>query len=170
MTALSSFSGEREMDETMFGGKVSGKRGRSAAGKRIVFGIYQRNGKALTFTIASRSKQDLVPLMTHHTTAGSLYYTDDWHAYTFLDMRGNHVVIRKDKGKQKGRDHLNGIEGFGSYIKHWFYHYRGVQRKYFHLCLKEIEWRVNHRNENPVTLMRDMLNQRVVREQNLVQP
>jgi transposase len=169
MNALSSLSGEIEMDETMFGGRVAGKRGWGAAGKRMVFGIYQRNGKVLTFPIASRGKHDLIPLMIHYTTAGGLYYTDDWHAYTFLDIRGNHVVIRKEKGRPKGRDHLNGIEGFWSYAKHWLYHYRGVPKKYFHLYLKEIEWRFNNRNENLVILLRDILHQRVVKEQNLVQ-
>jgi len=44
---LKPFSGEIEMDETMFGGRRSGKRGWGASGKNIVFGIYQRNGKVL---------------------------------------------------------------------------------------------------------------------------
>jgi transposase len=35
-----------EMDEAVLGGKRPGKRGWSAGGKNIVFGIYQRNGKA----------------------------------------------------------------------------------------------------------------------------
>jgi len=38
--------------------------------------------------------------------------------HTFLDIRGDHVVIRKEKGRLKGRDHINGIEGFWSYAKH----------------------------------------------------
>jgi len=41
--------GEIEMDETMFGGRRPGKWGWGASGKSIVFGIYQRNGKVLTF-------------------------------------------------------------------------------------------------------------------------
>jgi transposase len=162
---LCTLSGEIEMDETMFGGRIPGKRGWGAAGKCMVFGIYQRNGRVLTFPITSRGKQELVPLMTTFTKPGSLYYTDDWHAYTFLDIRGNHVVIRKEKGKPKGRDHLNGVEGFWSYAKHWLYHYRGVPKKYFHLYLKEVEWRFNHRNENLVKLLRKYLNQPVVKEQ-----
>lgn len=136
---LSELSGHIEMDETMFGGRAPGKRGWGAAGKHMVFGIYQRNGTVLTFPITSRGGWELIPLMTQHTKPGSLYYTDDWHAYTFLDIRGDHVVIRKEKGKPKGRNHINGIEGFWSYAKHWLYHYRGVPRKYFHLYLKEIE-------------------------------
>ena len=60
MKALSALSGEIEMDETMFGGKVPGKRGWGAAGKHMVFGIYQRNGRVLTFPRASRGNRDLV--------------------------------------------------------------------------------------------------------------
>lgn len=161
---LSTLSGQIEMDETLFGGKAPGKRGWGASGKHMVFGLYQRNGKVLTFPIASRGKRELVPLMTQHTKAGSLYYTDDWHAYASLRMRGNHVTITKDKGKPKGRDHLNGIEGFWSYAKTWLYPYRGVPRKYFHLYLKEVEWRFNHRDQNLVVLLRKLLSQRVVKE------
>lgn len=46
---LSALSGEIEMDKTMFGGRRLGKRGWGASSKYIVFGIYQRNGKVLTF-------------------------------------------------------------------------------------------------------------------------
>ena len=60
----------------------------------------------------------MIPLITRYTKAGSLYYTDDWFAYTFLPIRGNHVVIMKEKGLSKGRDHLNSIEGLLYYAKH----------------------------------------------------
>jgi transposase len=119
----------------------------------------------LAFPIAHRGKRDLVPLMIDHTKAGSLYYTDDWHAYTFLRIRGNHGVITKGKGKPKDRDHLNGIEDFWPYAKSWLYQYRGVPRKYFHLHLKEIEWWFNHRSENLVPLLRKLMSQQVVKEQ-----
>jgi transposase len=165
ITALSMLSGEIEMDETMFGGRRPGKRGWGAAGKHIVFGLYQRSGKVLTFPIASRSKQQLVPLMTAYTMPGSLYYTDDWHAYTSLAIRGNHVVITKEKGRPKGRNHINSIEGFWSYAKHWLYQYRGVPKQYFHLYLKETEWRFNHRDKNLIPLLRKYLNQQAIKEQ-----
>ena len=164
MQELSALSGQIEMDEAMFRGRVPGKRGWGAAGKQMVFGLYQRNGKVIAFPIANRGKRDLIPLMIDHTKAGSLYYTDDWHAYTFLRIRGNHVIITKEKGKPKGRDHLNGIEGFWSYAKNWLYQYRGVPRNYFHLYLKEIEWRFNHRSENLVPLLRKLMSRRVVKE------
>jgi len=47
---LEPLSGEIEMDETLFGGRRPGKRGWGATGKCMVFGIYQRNGKVLTFS------------------------------------------------------------------------------------------------------------------------
>lgn len=157
-------SGKLEMDETMFGGKHSGKRGWGAAGKVMVFGIYQRNGRVLTFPILSRETETLKSIINHCTKPGSLYYTDDWHAYTYLSIRGDHVVITKDKGVPKGRDHINGIEGFWSYAKHWLRPYRGVPKQHFHLYLKEIEWRFNHRNENLIPLLKNLLNQRIVKE------
>ncbi len=46
------------------------------------------------------------------------------------------------------RDHINGMEGFWSYAKTWLYHYRGIPRNYFHLYLKEIEFRFNNRDKD----------------------
>lgn len=71
---LKLLSGEIEMDETMFGGKRPGKRGWGASGKNIVFGIYQRNGKVLTFLISSRAKETMQPYIKRYTKAGSLYH------------------------------------------------------------------------------------------------
>lgn len=162
---LEQLSGTIELDETMFGGRFPGKRGWGAYGKHLVFGMYKRNGHVITFPISSRSFTSLAPIITQHTKAGSLYYTDDWFAYTFLPIRGNHVVVRKEKGRPKGRDHINGIEGFWSYAKHWLYPYRGIPKDQFHLYLKEAEWRFNHRDENLMLVLRRLLNQRIVKEQ-----
>ena len=153
---LSDHSATFEMDETMFGGYRPGQRGWGAGGKVIVFGIYKRNGEVVTFPVSSRSRNDILPLITQHTPAGSLYYTDDWHAYATLYLRGVHVVVDKRKGIPKGRSHINGIEGFWSYAKHWLYTYRGVQKDFFPLYLKEIEWRFNNRNENLIPLLKNL--------------
>jgi len=99
---LEPLSGEIEMDETMSGGRRSGKRGWRASGKNIVFGIYQRKGKVLIFSISSRARETMMPFITRYTKTGSLYYTDDWFAYTSLPIRENHVVLLKEKGIPKG--------------------------------------------------------------------
>ena len=65
---------------------------------------------------------------------------------------GKHQIIAHGMEEEYIREdtttHINGIEGFWSYAKTWLYHYRGVPRQYFHLYLKEIEFRFNHRNED----------------------
>ena len=142
------FDGTLECDESMFGGARKGRRGWGAAGKVIVFGILKRNGTVRVFPVQARSGQAVIELVQRHTKPGSLYYTDDWHAYASLRVRGKHIVVRKELGQPKGRDHINGIEGFWSYAKHWLYPYRGVPKKFFHLYLGEICFRFNHRNED----------------------
>ena len=139
------------MDETMFGGRRAGKRGWGASGKSLVFGIYQRNGKVI-FPISSRARKTIMPCIAKYTKTGSLYYTDDWFAYTSLSIRGNHEMVLKEKGVPKGRNHINGIESFWSFAKHWLYQYRDIHQAYFLLYLKEVEWRFNHHNENLMIL------------------
>ncbi len=140
--------GEIELDEALFGGRRHGKRGWGAAGKVMVFGMYKRNGHVVCFPVPSRSSEELLPLVTSYSQPGSLYFTDDYHAYASLAIRGDHVVVRKKDGIPSGRDHINGIEGFWSYTKHWLYQYRGVPQHHFHLYLKEMEYRFNNRDNN----------------------
>jgi transposase len=153
------FAGAIECDEAMFGGHREGKRGWGAAGKVIVLGILQRDGVVRVFPIQGRGRGTIERLVVEHTRPGSLYYTDDWQAYAGLSVRGSHVVVRKERGRPRGRDHINGIEGFWSYAKHWLYHYRGVPEKFFHLYLGEISFRFNHRNEDLFPLVLKLLRQ-----------
>lgn len=139
------FTGSIECDETTVGGHRRGKRGWGAAGKTIVLGIMQRDGIVRAFPVPARQQRYVLPLIRHTTRPGSLYYTDDWHAYGSLSLRGEHVVVTKRKGRPKGRDHINGIEGFWSYLKHWLYHYRGVPKKFLHYYLGETSYRFNNR-------------------------
>jgi transposase len=43
------------------------------------------------------------------------------------------------------------------HAKTWLYHYRGVPRQYFHLYLKEIEFRFNHRDEDLFQILANMV-------------
>lgn len=151
------FSGVMECDESSIGGHRRGKRGWGAAGKTIVLGILQRNGLVRVFPVPARQKRYILPLIIESTKPGSLYYTDDWHAYGALSLRGDHVVVTKKMGRPRGRNHINGIEGFWSYLKHWLYHYRGVPRKFFHLYLGEISFRFNYRHQDLYPLIYNLL-------------
>lgn len=158
------FTGPVECDETTFGGARHGKRGWGAAGKVIVFGIVKRNGQVKAIPIAAHTRAVVMRHIQAHTREGALYYTDEWQAYATLKMRGEHVVIRKEKGKPLGRDHINGIEGFWSYAKNWLYPYRGVPRKYFHLYLGEVCYRFNHRSEDLKPLLVKLLKTTSIQE------
>lgn len=147
------FEGNVECDESSFGGHRKGKRGWGAAGKVIVLGIAKRNGMVRAFPLQARTQAEVIHLVCEHTKPGSLYYTDQWQAYASLRLVGEHVVVRKEKGRPKGRDHINGIEGFWSYAKNWLYPFRGVPRKFFHLYLGEVCFRFNHRNEDIFPLL-----------------
>ena len=141
------FAGAIECDETTFGGHRKGKRGWGAAGKVIVFGLIQRNGTVKASPIAAHNRNEVMRHPGAHF-AWFVVLTDEWQAYATLRLRGSHVVVRKEQGRPKGRDHVNGIEGFWSYAKNWLTPYRGVPRKFFHLYLGEICYRFNHRTED----------------------
>ncbi len=55
--------GEIEVDESYFGGKRKGKRGRGAAGKIPVFGILKRGGKVYTKIIPDAASATLIPII-----------------------------------------------------------------------------------------------------------
>ena len=135
------------MDESPFGGRRKGKRGWGAAGKTVVFGVYKRNGKVRLSVIPNRK----------HTTPGSLHFTDDHQAYASLSLRGAHVVVTKEKGRPKGRNIINGIEGFWSYAKNWLYQYRSMPKKFFPFFLAEISFRFNRRYEDITHLVYKLL-------------
>ncbi len=152
-------SGDIEFDEAMFGGHRKGKRGWGAEGKTIVFGIYARSGQVMTFPVPDRKRTTLRPLIEKHTKAGSLYYTDEHTAYAFLSTRGMHKTVThsNDEFVRDVNIHINGMEGFWSYAKHWMYQYRGIRKRYFPLYLKEVEFRFNHRNEDLFPILADLL-------------
>ncbi len=58
---LELLEGEIEADESYFGGRRKGKRGRGAAGKVPVFGLLKRNGKVFTVAIPDAKTATLLP-------------------------------------------------------------------------------------------------------------
>ena len=141
--------GEIEIDEAYFGGRRKGKRGRGAAGKSIVFGLLERNGQVYTKVVEQVTADELMSHIKQHTRKGSVYYTDTFRSYNSLKRLGKHHRLNHSKAfAYKGKNHINGIEGFWSYAKHILYNYRGVSKYHFPMYLKEVEYRYNHRNEN----------------------
>jgi transposase len=148
----SPFTGEVEVDESFFGARrVKGKRGRGALGKTIVFGIFQRNGYVYTEIVPNCSKATLQGVIRGKVELKSVIYSDSWRGYNGLVDVGYGKHLRVDHNKDefaKGRNHINGIEGFWGYAKTRLYRFRGMAPSTFNLHLKECEFRFNHRGQD----------------------
>ena len=143
-------AGEIELDESYFGGRRKGIRGRGAKGKSIVFGLLEREGRVYTKMVENVTAETLMQHIAARTRKGSVYYTDAFRGYQSLKRYGKHHVVNHQKQlvDKRTKNHINGIEGFWSYAKHILYNYRGVSKYHFPMYLKEIEYRYNHRGEN----------------------
>ncbi len=146
------FKGEIELDESYFGPKRQrGKRGRGASKKIIVFGLYKRNGAVRTQIVNNCTKDVLQSIVREKVDLKSILHTDCWPGYDGLVDLGyrKHYRIKHSLGEfAKGKNHINGIEGFWGYIKTRLVKFKGLRKDQFYLHLKESEFRYNRRNEN----------------------
>jgi|Transcript_26755 transposase len=140
-------SGEVEADESYFGGKRKGKRGRGSAGKVAVFGLLKRGGKVYTAIIPNAKTETLLPIIKQNVQPDSIVYTDTFRAYNALDisefhhMRINHSELFADH-----TNHINGIENFWNQAKRHMRKFNGIKADNFYWFLKECEWRFNGGN------------------------
>jgi len=139
------FGGEIEVDESYFGGRRKGKRGRGAGGKIPVFGLLKRGGRVYTKIIPDASSATLIPIIERKVIPDSIVYSDSWRGYNVLDVsefkhyRINHSQLFADK-----QNHINGIENFWNQAKRHMRKFNGVPKENFGLFLKECEWRFNN--------------------------
>ena len=152
-------NGKIEADESYFGGKRKGNRGRGAHNKQPVFGILERNGRVYTAVVENVSAQTLFDHIKKKTRKGSVFYTDYFKSYKDLRQYGKHSRVKHSKTFGKGHNHINGIEGFWSYAKERFHKYHGINKKNYLSYVKEMEFRFNHRNEQLYQLLIAILRQ-----------
>ena len=149
-------NGHVEVDESYFGGRRSGKRGRGADGKVIVFGLFKRNGKVYTEIVPNVKAKTLQRIIRGRVSVDSIIHSDKWRGYDGLVDVGYEKHFRVDHGKGEyvsGSSHINGIEGFWGFSKMRLTKYRGVSKLYFYYYLKECEFRFNYRSENMYHLL-----------------
>ena len=136
--------GEIEVDESYFGGRRKGKRGRGAGGKIPVFGLLKRKGKVYTKVISDAKSRTLMPIIHQKIVPDSIVYTDTFRSYNALDIthfkheRINHSKLFADK-----KNHINGIENFWNQAKRHMRKFNGIPKQHFYLYIKECEWRFN---------------------------
>ena len=139
------FFGEIEVDESYFGGRRKGKRGRGAAGKVPVFGILKRGGRVYTKVIPDVRSTTLMQIMEQKIVPDSIVFTDSLHSYNVLDVSDfHHVRVNHSYLFAEGRNHINGIENFWNQAKRHLRRFNGIPREHFGLFLKECEWRFNN--------------------------
>jgi len=152
--------GEFEVDESYFGAKrVRGKRGRGAAGKTPVFGILKRGGNVYVNIVKRCSREQLMPITQGKALGGSTIHSDGWRAYDGLILNGyTHYRVHHGNNEfVRGKSHVNGIDSFWSFAKRRFSKLNGIHSNYFHIHLKECEWRWNHRDENVYAILLSLL-------------
>ncbi|MFO0796024.1 MAG: IS1595 family transposase [Gemmataceae bacterium] len=145
------------LDESYFGGKRKGKRGRGAGGKVAVFGILERAGRVYTVAVPDCKKETLMAKIEAATVKGSVFYTDEFTSYNDVQRHGKHVPVNHQEAFAVGRAHINGIEGFWSFAKRLYRHVHGVDSGNFPLYLAEYEFRYNHRGEHLMDLLYDRM-------------
>jgi len=145
LEAAEVFNGEVEIDESYFGGVRKGKRGRGAAGKVVVFGMLKRHGKVYTVVVENTKTKTLMNEIARKIKPDSVVYTDAYHSYDALDVSEfHHHRINHSDTFVDEKNHINGIENFWNQAKRVLRKYNGIDKKYFHLFLKECEFRFNY--------------------------
>ena len=157
------FSGIVEVDETYLGGQkknkgksqlikekqLLGKESKSGFGttKQPVFGILCRSGKVFAKLVNTTEAKELIPIITKKVKPGTKICSDTWRAYTGLAVKGyvHRTVEHRKKQYAKGRNHINGLEGFWGYLKRQLASRGGIRRERFSLYLAEYVWRYNNR-------------------------
>jgi transposase-like protein len=145
--------GSVEIDESYFGGKKSGKRGRSLESKTPVVGIVQRGGPVATKVVPNVKARTLLPVLWKQVPRdiNTTVYTDELGSYNLVQKLGyTHKTIQHAaKRYARGLVHTNTIEGFWSLVKRGIDGvYHAVSPKYLQTYLDEYGFRYNHRDDS----------------------
>jgi len=147
--AVTLLSGEVELDESYFGGRRKGNRGRGAAGKVPVFGILERNGTVKVEIVPNVRAETLLGITVKAVRRGSIVYTDRYNVYDSLMFCGyRHLSVDHKNHFSIGKVYINGLEGFWSWAKERLIKHHGISPKWFPFYLKELEFRYNNRHND----------------------
>jgi transposase len=150
--------GEVEADESYFGGRRKGKRGRGAHNKVPVFGILERNGLVSVDVVPNVGAKTLLGLTMKKVRRGSIVYTDKFHCYDSLMFCGyRHLKVDHGKVFASGKVYINGLEGFWAFAKERLMKHHGVSKEKFPLYLKELEFRYNNRDKNLFIILSQLM-------------
>ena len=144
---IGGFGRKVEMDETYFGSRSRGTRGRGTK-KTPIVGMVQRKGEVRAFVAADVKQDTLRGYIREHVLPRTMVFTDDYPSYNGLDARGykHQRINHSEKVYVVGDIHTNTIEGFWSLIKRGIGGvYHNVGRHYLQTYLNEYSFRYNRR-------------------------
>ena len=128
--------------------EVRWKRWRWAWMKTIVFGVLKRNGRVYTQIVPDCKTKTLISIVRWKIKDNSEINTDWWKAYDWLvDLwYEKHYRVHHWKNEfSRWRQHINWIESFWSFTKRRLAKFNWIKKEFFHLYLKESEFRYNTR-------------------------
>ena len=151
--------GEIELDESYFGGRRKGLKGRTTIQKVPVFGLLKRGGNVYIEVVPDVTARTLRTIIKKHVDGTSVLYSDSYRSYDGLVLDGfEHHRINHSKEFARGRrNHINGIESFWSYAKAKLSKFYGIRRQDYPLYLKVIEFRFNLRGGNVEKALLDII-------------
>jgi transposase len=146
--------GHVELDEAYVGGRRPGKRGRGAAGKTIVMGLKEREGRMQTEVIPNVKMETLRGVVTRSVELGAIVSTDELMSYGLLTGDGyQHGSVNHSRKewayyyyRHDVTHHTNHVESFWRLFKDSVRStHIHVSQKYMSRYLDEFTFRSNHR-------------------------
>lgn len=152
MPDRSKLTGIVEVDETLVGGKKSGKRGRGAEGKILVIIAIELVGKKMgrvrMETIERADRIQINQFIKNNIELGSTVITDGWKGYTDVKkMKYIHEI--QDKKVILDKEEITpNVHKIASLLKRWLLgtHQNYVSQDYLNYYLDEFSFRYNRRN------------------------
>jgi transposase-like protein len=142
---LTKLRGSIEMDDAFFGGRRKGKRGRGAAHKTIVLGLWTRRGHLRTLVVPNLKTNVVRQILETHVAKGARLYTDKFRGYNKIrrwDYR--HRRLNHSKQFARGKTHTQGIEGVWGRVKPLLTaRHRSIDPKYLQRYLWEVDYKHN---------------------------
>jgi transposase len=146
--------GHVELDEAYVGGHRPGKRGRGAAGKTIVMGIKERDGKMRAEVIPDIKKGTLRGVVTRSVAPGSIVSTDELMSYGLLAGDGfKHGQVKHGAKEYAHYDYRHGVVHHTNHVESFWKLFKAsvrgthihVSQKHMNRYLSEFSFRSNHR-------------------------